>query len=249
MDARHLCSTLLASLLFVPAISSAETAAVPPVPNLEARIQAYQNQTKGAGPSAADQTVMKRAAKDLATAMPEPGLKVGTLAPDFELPNAFGEPVRLSSELKKGPVVLTFYRGAWCPYCNLQLKALRESQPHFQRLGATLIAITPQTPDHSLGQVKQDGYPFQILSDLSDQVTKAYGLYFEIPDELHQLYVRKFDLDITRYNGPGRQGLPIPGTFVIDSQGVIRSAFATTDYKQRMEPQAIVDALAAINAP
>ncbi len=247
MDVRHLGSLLLFSLSFSSVFATAET--LPPPPNLEARIHAYQNQSKGPGPSATDLAVMQQAAEDVAAALPEPGLKVGSLAPDFELPNAYGEPIRLSTELKKGPVVLTFYRGAWCPFCNLQLKALRESLPHFQRQGATLIAITPQTPDHSLSQVKKDGYPFAILSDLSDQVSKAYGLYFEVPDALHELYVNKFDLDITHYNGAGRQGLPVPGTFIIDRHGVIRSAFAETDYKQRMEPQAIVDALAALQAP
>lgn len=247
MDVRRLCATLLFTALLSPLSSSAANAPLPPVPNLESSIETYKNQHKGnGGPNAADRQLMQQAGQDLASAMPDPGLKVGDRAPDFELTNAFGKPIRLSQELKKGPVIIAFYRGAWCPFCNLQLKAMHESMPHFKRYGATLLTITPQTPDHSLGQVKKDGLPFEILSDLSDLVTQAYGLYFEVPENLHNLYIRNFDLDITRFNGPGRRGLPIPGTFVIDRNGIVRAAFADTDYKKRMEPQAIIDALAAL---
>ncbi|NIV31324.1 MAG: redoxin domain-containing protein, partial [Anaerolineae bacterium] len=98
---------------------------------------------------------MQQAATELAQKLPDPGLDVGQKAPDFTLPNAFGKSVSLSEYLEKGPVVLTFYRGAWCPYCNLELHALHASLPHFERYGARLIAVTPQKPDKSLEQVKK----------------------------------------------------------------------------------------------
>ena len=216
------------------------------VPNLQSRIAEFQAQHRGPGPNEQQRAVMNKAAEDLAAALPTPGLVVGTRAPDFALPGAYGETVRLSEQLTQGPVVLAFYRGAWCPYCNLQLRALKESQPHFERYRAQLIAITPQTPDRSHQQYRKDDYPFQILSDLDDSVMKAYNLYFEVPEALRSVYIQDFNLDIAAYNGNGRYGLPVPGTFIIDRQGIIRAVFADTDYKKRMEPADIVEALAGI---
>jgi peroxiredoxin len=126
---------------------------------------------------------------------------------------------------------------------NLQLKALRDGLPHFERHGAQLVAISPQTPDRSLAQLERDGHPFAVLSDLDDSVMKAYKLYFELPEDVRALYVESFDLDITAYNGPGRHGLPVPGTLVVDRDGIVRASFADTDYKKRMEPAAILEVL------
>ena len=193
-----------------------------------------------------DMAVMKKAAEDLEKTLPDPGLKIGETAPDFTLGNAHGKPVSLYSKLKEGPVVLIFYRGAWCPYCNIQLHALTESLPTFKKHGAQLVAVTPQTPDKSLGQVKKDKYPFEILSDLEYNVAKTYKLYFEVPLELHEFYKKKFGLDIEVYNGKGRLGLPVPGTFVIGKDGKIVAVHAELDYKQRMEPKAILEALKSI---
>lgn len=190
-----------------------------------------------------DLQVMEDAGAQLASAMPEPGLKIGARAPDFTLKDAQGKDVTLSKLLKQGPVILTFYRGAWCPYCNLQLKLLNESLPQFEHYGAQLVAVTPQLPDKSLGQLKKDGYPFMILSDLDSQVMRAYNLYFEVPPELSEVYKRAIGLDLADYNGEGRYVLPVPGTFVIDSRGIIRGAFANTDYTQRMEPSEILTIL------
>ena len=233
-------------LWLLAAMPSIEAEELAPVPNLGGRIAEFQTQRKGPGPNERQRAVMNKAAEELAAAMPKPGLDVGTRAPDFALPSAFGETVRLSDRLTQGPVVLTFYRGAWCPYCNLQLRALKESQPHFQRYGAQLIAITPQIPDRSLEQYKKDAYPFQILSDLDDSVMKTYNLYFEVPEALRSVYIQDFNLDIAAYNGKGRYGLPVPGTFVIDRQGIIRAMFADTDYTKRMEPAVIIEALAGL---
>ncbi|HEY5682168.1 MAG TPA: peroxiredoxin-like family protein, partial [Sulfuricaulis sp.] len=149
----------------------------------------------------------------------------------------------LSTLLKKGPVILTFYRGAWCPYCNLQLHQLKQALPQFKKHGASLVAITPQTPDKSLGQFKQDGFPFEVLSDMDYKVIKAYQLLWKVPPELDATYRRAYGLSLEAFNGPGRRDLPIPGTFVIDRAGVVRAAFANTDWKKRMEPADILAAL------
>jgi peroxiredoxin len=194
-----------------------------------------------------DMAVMTKAGADLAAQMPNPGLKIGAKAPDFSLLNAEGKTVKLSNLLKKGPVILTFYRGAWCPYCNLQMQQLKASLPTFKKYKATLVAVTPQTPDKSLGQFKQDGFPFDVLSDLDYAVIKSYNLYWEISEELDATYKHAFGLDIASFNGAGRRGLPIPGTLVIDKKGIVRASFTVTDYTKRMEPADILVALKEIS--
>ena len=239
---KHYTLWLLLLLLLPMTVLAAD----PSVPNLEERISAFEAQRQGAGPDARSRAIMERAARDLAAAMPDPGLEVGSRAPDFSLPDAHGKLVRLADLLVQGPVIVTFYRGAWCPYCSLQLKTLRESLPHLEAYGARLVAISPQTPDRSRAQVEKDDYPFHVLSDLDDRVIKAYNLYFELPAEVSALYKGNFDLDIEAYNGAGRHGRPVPGTFVLDRQGIVRAAFADTDYRKRMEPQVMIDALEAM---
>lgn len=192
--------------------------------------------------SSSDMAIMNKAGKDLANSMPSPGIKVGEKAPDFVLNNAFGKSVSLKEKLREGPVVLVFYRGAWCPFCNMHLHALQENLPEFKKYGAQLITITPQTPDKSVEQLKEKGYPFEVLSDLDSKVMKDYKLYFELPVDLVEVY-KKHNLDIEFFNGKGRNVLPVPGSFVIDTNMVVRAMHADTDYKKRMEPSAIIDAL------
>jgi peroxiredoxin len=118
-----------------------------------------------------------------------------------------------------------------------------------RRHGARLVAVTPQRPDRSRAQLELDGYPFEVLSDLDDQVMRAYRLYFELPEALVRLYRERLSLDLADYNGAGRYGLPVPATFVIDRQGVVRAAFADVDYRKRMEPAAILAALERLATP
>lgn len=236
---------LCLSIILLPAVHSAQEDASA-VPSYADAVTAYEAGRKPGKLSAEDRAVMQHSAAKLAERLPEPGLKVGEQAPDFTLPNALGKPVSLYGQLAKGPVVLTFYRGAWCPYCNLELKTLHGSLHHIEDLGARLIAVTPQQPDRSLEQVRKDSYPFEILSDLDSTVMRDYRLHFAVPEALSQLYRDRFGLDLADYNGPGRYELPVPGTFVIDRHGIVRAAFADTDYKRRMEPADIIAALHAL---
>jgi peroxiredoxin len=239
-----LTGLLLGALAFSPLATLTD---VTTLPSYGEQRQQYmdkrkQDANKGARFSDEDRAVMAASANKLAKALPEPGLRVGTKAPDFTLTNALGKAVTLSAELKKGPVILVFYRGAWCPFCNMHLHVLHESLPAFQQHGAQLIAVTPQTPDKSAAQITKDNYPFEVLSDLDSTVMKAYHLYYELDPELVEVY-RKHSLDVEAFNGPGRNVLPIPGTFIIDSNGLIRGMHADTDYKERMEPAAILGVL------
>jgi len=243
---RTVYQVVLPVFLFI-ALAMPPAIAAESVPSYEQAREQFEAKRKqrSDGPklSPEDQLIMQQAGEELAENMPDPGLKVGDRAPDFTLPNAFGDSVTLSEQLEKGPVVLVFYRGAWCPYCNLQLHTLRESLPAIEAEGAQLITVTPQKPDKSLEQVKEDDYPFEILSDLDSSAMKAYNLYFEVPIELADVYRRNFGLDLADYNGDGRYVLPVPATYIIDRDGVIQAGTADVDYKERMEPAAIVEAL------
>ena len=220
--------------------------AIEPVPSyqqaLEKFIEKGKKKKKGGGFSESDKATMKKSGKELARKIPSPGLNVGDIAPDFTLKNAFGKKVKLSNVLKKGPVILSFYRGAWCPFCNLQLHTLHKSMPSFKKYSAQLVFVTPQTPDKSKGQLEKSKYSFEVLSDLDSKVMKDYKLFYKLDNELVKVY-KKNGLDVESFNGKGRTVLPIPGTFVIDRKSIIRAAYADTDYKKRMEPQAILEAL------
>lgn len=238
-------------LLLVPLLLSAFISCTdqkqPAVPSYQEALKAYQEKNKAqmAKMPAEALAVMKQASASLAQQLPEPGLKLGETAPDFSLQDAEGNTLSLSSALKNGPVVLVFYRGAWCPYCNLHLHALTESLDAIKQHGGQLIAVTPQKPDKSAEQFKKTGYPFPVLSDLDSRVMKAYRLHYTLEPKLVAVY-KKMGLNLEDFNGPGRNELPVPGTFVIDRQGIVRARHAEIDYKQRMEPKAIIQALAAM---
>ncbi len=166
----------------------------------------------------------------------------GQPAPDFELPNVKGSSVRLSEKVNAGPVILSFYRGQWCPYCNLELKALQNALPELEKRGAQLIAVSPQTPDSSLSTTEKNELSFEVLSDEGNQVAQQYGLVFTLPEELRPIYAG-FGIDLPAHNGDDTFELPIPATFVIGKDGAIALAFADADYTQRAEPDAIIAAL------
>jgi len=179
---------------------------------------------------------------DVEVQLPNPGIQVGQKAPNFTLTNHLGNEVSLEEELTKGPVVLVFYRGAWCPFCNLHLNALQKSIPLFEKHHAQLIAITPQKPEKSEEQINNDDYTFEILSDLTSQVMKDYKLYYEITENLVQV-LKGLDFDVDDHNGKARRELPVPGTFVINQDGIVQAMHAPIDYTLRMEPSDIVSAL------
>ena len=172
-------------------------------------------------------------------------LGIGDRAPDFALPGVDGETVRLADLLKQGPVVLTFYRGAWCPYCNTQLRDYQENLREITARGATLVAISPQAPDSSLAMQEENTLSFPVLSDAGGAVSDAYGLTFEVDDATRDRY-EAVGIDLESYNGTDTWKLPVPGTYVIAPDGTIKAAFVEADYKQRASVRQILDALGMV---
>jgi peroxiredoxin len=189
-------------------------------------------------------TIMDRETSRLAAStLAAQTLNIGDTAPDFILPDAHGEPVRLDSLLREGPVAVVFYRGAWCPYCNLHLRGFQRRQPQLRELGAQIVAISPQLPDNSLSTQEKNGLAFPVLSDVGNKVARQFGIVFELSDDLVKLY-RQFGHPLEEFNGAdGRKELPVPGTFLIDRKGIIRLAHVDVDYTRRLDPDDLIETL------
>lgn len=173
--------------------------------------------------------------------VPEQAINTTDKAPDFTLTNATGETVTLSEQLKNGPVVLTWYRGGWCPYCNITLHYLQEQLPEFEKAGATLLALTPEVPDSSLSTAEKLQLEFEVLSDVGNKVAGEYGIVFDLTPEVATAYQNSFDLE--SFNGDDSYQLPLAATYVIDTDGVVRYAFIDADYRNRAEPKELLKVL------
>jgi peroxiredoxin len=171
------------------------------------------------------------------------GLEVGQKAKDFTLNNTLGQPVNLYDELAKGPVVLTFYRGGWCPFCNMQLRSYQKVLPQIESIGGQLIAVSPQSPDNTLTQKEKEELEFQVLSDTNGLVAAAYNILYDVPDYIKDIFLNKFNLDLAEYNATNRWILPITSTFMIDESGIVRSAYVEPDYMKRPDPEDILERL------
>ena len=168
----------------------------------------------------------------IASGIAEQSAKEGSAAPDFALPNAQGEPVASEALWGDGPAVVSFYRGGWCPYCNIELKALQDRLPEIEALGARLVAISPETPDNALTTQEKNEIGFEVLSDDGNKVASAFGLTFRLPDAVNDLY-KGFGIDLETSNGEGSQTLPVPATFVIGKGGTVLEAFVDADHTTR----------------
>ncbi|MEJ2199600.1 MAG: peroxiredoxin-like family protein [Desulfuromonadaceae bacterium] len=172
-------------------------------------------------------------------------LTKGARIPDFELPDQLGRPIRSVDLLAKGPLVISFYRGSWCPYCNVELHALQQALPEILERGASLVAISPQIPDASLDTAEKNQLSFPVLSDVGNGVARQFGLVFVLSEQLRPLYAQ-FGIDVPKHDGDDSYELPIPATYIVDRQGTIAAAHVNADYKQRLEPQRILEILSPL---
>lgn len=161
--------------------------------------------------------------------------KAGDKAPEFSLDDPDGHAVSSQALLAQGPLVISFYRGVWCPYCNLELQALQAALPEIEARGARLVAISPQTPANSRKSQRDNGLSFPILSDEKSQVAAAYGLRFSLPDYLVELY-QGFSANLPAFNDDPAWVLPMPARFVLGTDGIIAYAEVNPDYTQRPDP-------------
>ncbi|HXZ09591.1 MAG TPA: peroxiredoxin-like family protein [Paraburkholderia sp.] len=187
---------------------------------------------------------MHRATAELiASGAAKKALKVGAKAPTFTLTDAEGKPVSSVEWLREGPLVVTFYRGVWCPYCNMDLQAIEAALPDLEARGARLVAISPQTAPNSRRSQRENKLSFPILSDPRNEVAAAFGLRFELPDYLADLYKNVFRNDLAIVNGDDSWTLPMPARFVISQDGTIVYAEVNPDYTRRPDPETLLPVL------
>ncbi|CAM4364291.1 peroxiredoxin-like family protein [Zobellia roscoffensis] len=173
----------------------------------------------------------------IANASQVKGLAKGDKAPDFTLPNAMGNDVSLSEMLKTGIVIIKFYRGEWCPICNLDLREVQNNLSEIKLFGASFLAISPQKPDDALTAKEKNNLDFEVLSDASQKVIKAYNLQFDPGEDYHS---RR---DLTLLNGNGLKTLPVPATFIINTNQIIEAAHVEANYTERMGVSEILETL------
>jgi peroxiredoxin len=210
---------------------------------LQQQIDAYNAQARSRLPAGLGDELPRQLtspiAQLIASGAAERALREGEQAPDFTLPDALGRSVTLSRLLQRGPVVLTFYRGAWCPYCNLELHAYQHALPQIEELGGTLVAISPQTPDHSLSMMEKRALTFTVLSDEGNGVARRYGLAFTI-DEAVRAAHRLVGADLPAFNGDESWELPMAATYLVDQAGTVRLAFVDPDFMHRLDPSVVI---------
>jgi peroxiredoxin len=206
---------------------------------LQGKLDALKSalETNFAPPAAVE--VLHRATDELiASGAQNRALKAGDIAPEFTLPDPDGNPVSSKVLLARGPLVLTFYRGAWCPFCNFDLSALEEARLEIESRGASLVAISEQTALNSRKSQRQNGLGFPILGDHGGQIAAQFGVRWTLPDYLREVY-KALGADLPQFNGEESWTLPMPARYVIAQDGTIAYAEVNPDYTRRPEPSAI----------
>jgi len=179
----------------------------------------------------------------VASGIAEGALKVGEQAPDFDLPDHLGNRVRLADLLSDGPVIVNFYRGSWCPYCNLELRAYQRELERIDRAGARLVAISPMLPDASMDIAEKNALAFPVLSDVGSRVAEDFGLTFIVDTRIQQMYLERLGNDLPTLNGDESFTLPLPATYVIGRDGTIVYAYVEADYRVRADPEEVLAVL------
>ena len=171
------------------------------------------------------------------------GLFINSKAPDFTAKDQQGNPVRLKEILKNGPVVLVFYRGYWCPYCNKYLRKLEDSLQLIKEKGAQLIAVTPERPENIAKTVEKTKAGYTIVFDENMKIMKGYEVAYEVDEKTIARYKRA-DIDLGAVNGQKNAVfLPIPAIYIISREGTVVYRFFDTDYKKRATVKEILENL------
>ncbi len=180
-------------------------------------------------------TIEKYIAQSRADHVAANAVRTGAMAPAFSLPNQSGSKVSLSEIVATGPAIVIFYRGGWCPYCNLELRAYQRLLPELDAAGVRLVAISPQAPDATLSTAEKNALAFDVLSDVGSAVAQAFGVAYTLPPELQALYAQVGHA-LPEINADDSWTLPVPATFVIGQDGRVLAAHVDVDYRERLEP-------------
>ena len=214
--------------------------------NLATELKAVTESVRQQAPTEVMTAMETATAKLAASGLAGKALKRGSRMPDFEIPDATGNIVSSTDLRAKGALLISFYRGHWCPYCSLELKALQERLTDITAKGATLVAISPQTPDQSLTTQQKHALKFPVLSDSSNKVARKFGLVYTLDESLRPIY-QAFGIDLQAHNGDGSFELPVPATYLVDKNGIVVEAYVNVDYRERLSLETALSWLDHIN--
>lgn len=211
--------------------------------SLQDKLDAFKADFEGKkAPKQAVEIMHRATAELIASGQADHALKVGAVAPSFTLAEADDGPLSSTDLLARGPLVLSFYRGVWCPYCNIELEALQEASAAIRATGAQLVAISPQSLVNGRKAKHEKQVTFPMLSDPNGEVANAFGLRFRLPDDLIALY-KSFGVDLAVVNDDPSWTLPMPARFVVAPDGVIVYAEVSPDYTRRPDPTDLLPVL------
>ncbi|MFG0306991.1 MAG: peroxiredoxin-like family protein [Phycisphaerales bacterium JB040] len=177
---------------------------------------------------------------------PKTGLPVGWIAPGVELKDKDGKAVKLSELYAKGPTVVAFYRGGWCPFCVRQLRDWREYESEFEAAGVNLVFITPEAVENVASSVEKTETPYTVLSDTEQKAASLFNVIFQLDDQTRQRY-KGYGIDLNAWNANSEWSLPVPGVFVIDTEGAVRWTYINENYQERADVEEVLEAAAALN--
>jgi peroxiredoxin len=176
-------------------------------------------------------------------------LNIGAKMPAFSLKDANGKTVESRNLLKQGNLVVVFYRGSWCPFCNLYLRNLQKNMPQIKAAGGNLVAVSVENPDNSLKVSRKNELDFTVLSDPNLTLARKFGIVYQMPKEADELYKSKYSLDIAKHNEMEKPELPLSATYIVNRKGEIVYAFLEPDYKKRATRETIIETLLKIKSP
>jgi peroxiredoxin len=205
-------------------------------PQLSAVYDGFQKNA----PLEVKQTLNSANSDFLAAFQSQSTIKVGDKLPSFALSDALGKEVRSDELLKKGPLLITFYRGSWCPFCNLALHSLQANLEKYQATGVTLVAISPELPDTSLSTTEKNELKFPVLSDVGNKFAKELGIIFSMPDSMRPIF-KQFGHDLLTRNGDDSFEVPVPATLLVDGTGIVRNTYINPRYWERVEPATVLE--------
>ncbi|UDL96737.1 AhpC/TSA family protein [Lichenihabitans sp. PAMC28606] len=215
---------------------------------LQGKLDALKLAFDAAVPPAVSEALHRGTKELIASGAQNRALKAGDIAPEFTLPDADGTSISSKALLTEGPLVVTFYRGAWCPYCNFDLSALEEARSEIESRGASLVAISEQTAPNSRKSQRQNGLGFPILGDHGGEVAAQFGVRWTLPDYMREVH-KTLGADLTQFNGEDSWTLPMPARYVIAQDGAIAYAEVNADYSRRPEPSALFPVLEQLRRP
>jgi peroxiredoxin len=210
---------------------------------LSEQLEEFRANWRARVPPERQATMDRHVAHLAASGISENAKQVGDRAPVIQLRDQHGQEFDVASLLAKGPVIVNFYRGGWCPFCNLELKAYQDILPRIRGAGANLVAISPEKPDDTVTTAEKNALTFPVLSDVGQKVGKAFGLVYAFTDDVRSVY-DGFKLDIPTKNGvPDDWSLPLSATYLIDRDGTILFADTSVDYRERSDPLDVLQVL------